>query len=511
MPSLSARLVFACLAVAFLTSCGTEVRPDESAKKQDHTLKIYYLWTTDGDPHQHSYLKAGVESAYQLQDMKLLLGDVAVVPLLDPVTKNEAIALAQKLRSSPDTLAVIGNQYSGTTWVTLPIFADAGIPVMVPGATSPYLFFEHRETDEPNLDLARTGELDEERCEEPDCYFVRPGTNQSVDRFHNAFRLVPADVPDQVSAIQLTIRKLRELKEGSSAEPTKRPDEPPPTVMLICDQTTHNNAGVYSRPMCDYLQRFTSHRDLIAGRQMQPDYRIVSSRNFNLDHGDLMGLVTAIRAATPDYIVLVGYNELAWPILQALKERDDLDPKMRDDLDPKTKKHKRKRTFIMSDGAFSDNTPEKLSQFADIYFTYFSHPHHEQDKCHEKTKGRDEVRVVAEDKGATPRKAEQPVAETAEAFAYDAVLILARGVKHCNDHLDRACLLDFLTRQQNLTGRYEHYDFHLGERQHAAYYVYAEGQRQKGATLQPKWYATSEDDGLRPYVDGCTGPTTSWE
>ena len=357
---------------------------------------------------------------------------------------------------------------------------------MVPSATSPYLFFQHREFDEPNLDIARTGASDEERCEEPDCYFVRPGTNESVGRLQNAFRLVPADVPDQVSAIQLTIRMLERLHPSS---------QKPPQVMLICDHTAHNGAAIYSRPMCDYLARYTSHRDLIAGRETPADYRIVSSKNIDMDHGDLGGLVTAIRATNPNYIVLVGYTELAWPVLQGLKERDE--------SDPKTRGHKRQ--FIMSDGAFSDDTPDDLRESAIIYFTHFSHPHH--DTC----EAQRSMPARANSRESTQSVVAKPVGETAEPFAYDAVLILARGVKHCGDHLDRACLVDFLTHQQNLTGHYEHYDFHLGERQHAAYYVYNEQKRRKGDPLQPEWYANREDDSLRPYSDECLGPPISWE
>jgi len=503
MPSSRVHCALAFLVAVSLTSCGTEARPNEPIKEQDHALKIYYLWTTEGDPHQHSALKAGVEKAKQDAYIQRLLGKVELHSLIDPVTREEAIALARKLRSSPDTLAVIGHQFSGTTWATLPIFADAGIPVMVPSATSPYLFFEHRERDEPNLELARNGEHDEQRCEEPDCYFVRPGTNQAVGRFHNAFRLVPADVPDQVSAIQLTIRKLRKQGKIGSDNQNK-----PPEVMLICDQTTHNNATVYSRPMCDYLERFTSHRDLISGGETKADYRIVSSRNIDLDHGDLWGLITAIRAADPDCVVLVGYPDLARAVLLGLKERDDADAKAQ----------RRKRTFVISDGAFSNDTPEKLRRFADIYFTYFAHPHDQGDTCNFSEgskngpgKANNSTKAEAKRTGGKGKDAkdpiEEPVAETAEAFAYDAVLILARGVEKCGDHLDRACLLDFLTQQQDLTGHCEHYDFHLGERQHAAYYVYYEGSRQPGVTLQPEWCATSEDDGLRPYFDGCTSLT----
>jgi len=285
----------------------------------------------------------------------------------------------------------------------------------------------------------------------------------------------------------------------------RKPDEPP-QVMLICDQTTHNNAMVYSRPMCEYLARFRSHRDLISGKDTKADYQVVSSRNINLDHGDLWGLVTAIRAADPDCIVLVGYPELARAVLLGLKERDDSHPPAK----------RPKRTFIMSDGAFSNDMPSKLREFTDIYFTYFARPHDQGGTCDFSDKKKKVAETTTSSAKTDPKleetKAEDtkspapedPVAETGEAFAYDALLILARGVDRCSGHLDRACLLDFLTHQQDLTGHCEHYDFHLGERQHAAYYIYWENHRKPGITFQPEWCATNEDDSLRPYLEGCT-------
>jgi len=139
MPLLRTRLALAVGIFLFFTGCGSEKPP---AEKKPEPLEIYYLWTTAGDPHQHSSIETGVEKAKADPDIMKMFGErVEVDPLVDPASKEEAIALAQKLRVSAGTLAVIGHTYS--TWSTLPIFADAGIPVLITNATSPYLLLQH--------------------------------------------------------------------------------------------------------------------------------------------------------------------------------------------------------------------------------------------------------------------------------------------------------------------------------------------------------------------------------
>ena len=478
MPRLRTNLSLALTITLILTSCGGEVRPNER-QKQSSLLKIYYLWNTAGDPHQHSSIKTGVEKAIGKGEIwKHFDGKVQFESQPDPDTKDEAIALAETLRRSPDTLAVIGHTYSGITWSTLPIFADAGIPVLMPNATSPYLLFDHREHDEPNFNVApQQGELG--RCEEPGCFFLRSDTNAPPARFHNAWRLIPSDVPDQVTAVQLTIRQLGTHRVHST-----------PQVMLICDQTSHSGANVYSKPMCDYLELFNGRR--VKGK-VEPDYKIVSNRSINLDHGDLWGLVTEIRAADPDDIVVVGYSELARDVLKGLAERDSR---------AGSKKPTRHYRFIMTDGAFVD-TLQALNPDAEIYFTSPAHPHIKNTDCDASEHQESEGSKLSPTKEPPKKKTNDAIPETAEGLAYDSVIILARAVDQCTGQLDRACVLDFLRSQQNLTGECESYDFHDGERQHAAYYVYAERDRRAGTAFKPKWCARSNDTKLRSYESAC--------
>jgi ABC-type branched-subunit amino acid transport system substrate-binding protein len=260
--------------------------------------------------------------------------------------------------------------------------------------------------------------------------------------------------------------------------------------MLICDETTHSGAKVYSKPMCDYLEHFGTHHDHLATHD--PDYVIVSSRAINLDLGDLWGLITEIHAADPDYIVLVGYSELARDILQGLAERGSTGRK--------------RYKFIMTDGAFTDDL-QKLQPKpdAEIYFTSPAHPH-KQDDCNssillKKAKQGAETDDKLDSPKPDGKRNNPPVPETAEAFAFDSVLILARAVENCRGHISRSCVLKFLQRQQILIGRCESYDLHQGERQYANYYVYSESEKER--PLQPKWCAQSEDARLKPYPESC--------
>ena len=49
--------------------------------------------------------------------------------------------IAHDLRDNPNVLAVVGHSKSGTTLAALPFYAQAGIPVLMPAATSPYVLY----------------------------------------------------------------------------------------------------------------------------------------------------------------------------------------------------------------------------------------------------------------------------------------------------------------------------------------------------------------------------------
>ncbi len=478
MPSSHVHLAFVALAAALCTnSCGTEAKPAETSQK----LKIYYFWTTAGDPNQHSSIRTGVEkSKLSKHIQELEKGPVEITGIQDPDTVEEAIAKAHELRRSPDTLAVIGHTYSGTTWSTLPVYAEAGIPVIVTNATSPYLFHEHGERDEPNIDFAKLN------------------ANPAGPRFTNAFRLIASDTPDQASAIQLTIRKLQsdDARPGVPQEPAR--------VMLICDETSHYNTKVYSKPMCDYLEHETTHRDL--ARERPPDYTIIGSRTIDLDHADLWGLITEIHATDPQYIVLIGYNELALDVIQGLTER------------AAPSSYPARYKFIMTDAALGSRLrfPSKLH----IYITSPARPH-ENANCNSSEPGEGTQPDPAtsgtstrKNDGIVARKKALAAPETAEAFAYDAVMILAESVAICQgkNHLDRSCVLEDLRgRQGGLRGNCEFYDLHEGELQNANYYVYSNERDHKSGepSSYPKWCARSQDETLKPFGAACKEPHQS--
>ncbi len=459
------RVILAPVLTLLLTglSCGPESKPAEGPRK----LKIYYFWNTSGDPNQHSSIKTGVEKAKEDPRIKELEnGPIDFKGLPDPESSDDAIAQAHELRRSPDTLAVIGHTYSGTTWSLLPAYAEAGIPVIVTNATSPYLFHEHGEKDEPNVDPAKLK------------------AENAGSHFSNAFRLIASDIPDQANAIQLTIRALQ--SKGSEANRHSGPAR----VMLICDETSRYNTKVYSKPMCDYLARDAMHRN-VPGRKHPHDYSIVSSRSVDLDHADLWGLITEIHATDPQYIVLIGYSQLALDVIQGLTER----------ATPSSAPKSRYK-FIMTDAAFGSR--RRFPQDLDIFITSPARPHSDSN-CNSS-----EVHKNS-DTQAAASTSESAVPETTEAFAYDAVMILADSVSNCRDkhQLDRNCVLeDLRERQGNLSGSCGFYDLHEGELQNANYYVYS-NRRSKGSEPDPnpKWCARSQDEALIPFGGACGEPT----
>jgi ABC-type branched-subunit amino acid transport system substrate-binding protein len=113
---------------------------------------------------------------------------------------------------NPNVLAVIGHSRSGTTHATLPLYAAAGIPVVMPSATSPYVLYRFNERETwPTADQLRQA--------------------NGSQRFTNAFRLPPSDEV-QVHAIELTANEL-----------TKGLGENKPKFMLICDTTRRNGSN----------------------------------------------------------------------------------------------------------------------------------------------------------------------------------------------------------------------------------------------------------------------------
>ena len=335
----------------------------------------------------------------------------------DQDSPEEEARVARDVSLDPSVLAVIGHSRSGTTRAAIPFYAQASIPVLIPAATSPYVL---RQFDEhvpwPSVDLVR----------HEDAY----------PRFPNAFRLRPRDVPDQFKAMKLALKKLA----SSQKQDLK--------VMLICDTTSLNGSDVYTKPMCD---SFLYDSEFIP--------KIASYRPFALD-SDIYGLVTEIHAVNPNYIVILGYPELARDVLEELKERA---PEGQATLP---------YTFVMPEACLQ----KSLIKFSQKIYVTSSFNAGQAQSCDS---------PAAQKLFEHLKAVKAPAPLTDEPYTFDSVLFLSEAVNSCKERLDRTCVLRYLEKHHQLVGACETYYIDDGERASAAFNVDAVC----GDTFKVKWFA----------------------
>jgi hypothetical protein len=465
MPVSRVSLAIAVICVLFFVSCGEH--PENESQKPINKLKIAYFWSATNNTYGYASIKAGVRAALEAmeedkadspEDFRFL-DYVQFEDREDPESQEKAEELAREMRRDPNVLAVIGHAASGTTFAALPRYAEAGIPVLITSATSPYLLYRHSfEAHVPNVDMA-----------EPD---------YSTPRFPNAFRLIPSDVPDQAHAMELAI-KAQSVSPGED----KVSKDAKPKVLLICDATKDSGAEIYSKPICDYLAAPANRRE--------GNYDVVGRTD--VDEREVSTILPEIHATHPNFIVVASYSALARLVLQVWIEDKE---KLSKGLEPDPQ-------FIMSDACLS---PVLLKFNADIYVTYPVNPSHIQE-CSSRKRYRDGIACQMEKQLNQPlaecsnlrrlndQRSSQSIAqtngedrevsdnqqsrrgtpETDEMFGYDSVLILKEAVRECigQHDLDRACILRYLNQHHDaLKGICETYHVEHGDRQNAYYYVY---------------------------------------
>jgi hypothetical protein len=465
------RTAILTMSALILASCGAgdsgrEASQSESwhpETSQSSTLKIQYFWSTSGDENQYSSTMAGIKAAEKsdiVQELEKNSKLIELVARKDPDSQQEALELASSLQRSPDTLAVIGHTRSGATLATLPLYAEAGIPVLIPTATSPYLLYRHKADQIPAIDVTKL--------------------DPNFPRFANAFRLPPSDVPDQVHALKLTIERIKQGMKKLHESGTRA------KVMLVCDTTARYRADIYSKPMCEALAGLAD---------ADADFKIASSRRIDLDNGDIWGLVTELHAVDPDFVVLVGYQELTRDVLQEITERQ-----------ASSKIPISRYTFILTEDSLHNELLKffpspKNASLQRIYVTSPVGPARPisrslDGKCPDECRCRDQyIHDVRKEQGALN------VADTDEGFAYDSVLILAKAAKACREKhaLSRGCVLDYLRQYEHaLQGACETYHLDKGERENAFYYVYSINPGEPKREFNPQWSARKEDSTLRP-------------
>jgi ABC-type branched-subunit amino acid transport system substrate-binding protein len=409
-----------------LSACGTgKWHPEPSAANEK--LRIELFWSDTGNSAQ-----IGAAAAERTEKFQAIDKYVELHLRLDPDSSEEAVRVAREIRLDPRVIAVVGHTRSGTTRAALSFYADAGIPVLMPAATSPYALYRFNEHEPwPSVDQL--------------------GRDPAYPRYQNAFRLPPSDVPDQVDAIRVTAKKLAGTDKVESEDAIQQVAAKT-KVMIICETTKRYGSDVYTKPMCDSLRK-----------SQDPKFSplIASYREIDLDTGDIWGLVTEIHAVQPKLIIFLGYPEFARDLLEELKERA-----------PSGGKNGNPYKFILADASLTDD----IAKFdADVYVTS---PIDLTDsvRC-----GSEEARVLKNEVKMKNRQKEEPTDET---YTFDAVLILAEAVKQCENTLDRHCIIQNLeTNHNQLSGACQQYRIDRGERQNASYSVYSNC----NGRLLPRW------------------------
>lgn len=423
-----------------LFSCSTgNWHPEPSTVNEK--VKIELFWSDAGKS-----AKIGAAAAEKTEAFQEISKYVELHLRLDPDSSEEAVQIAREIRSDPRVIAVVGHTRSGTTRAALPFYADAGIPVLMPAATSPYALYRFSELEPwPSVD--------------------RLGHDPAHSRYENAFRLPPSDVPDQVDAIRATAEKLTGTDKAGSEQEIEAIAANTKAI-IICETTKRYGSGVYTKPMCDSLRK---------SQDVKFSSLIASYREIDLDAGDIWGLVTEIHAVKPTLIIVLGYPEFARDLLEELKERT-LGNKQ---LDSPYK-------FIFSDASLTDD----LAKFdANVYVTS------PIDVTHSARCLSQEAKILKDEVKMKNRKKEEP---TDESYTFDAILILAAAAKHCEQMLDRRCIIQYLeTNRDELPGACQRYHLDSGERKNASYSVYSNC----NGRLLPRWAVVKgglhEDEGWK--------------
>src|SRR5438067_1044325 len=247
------RAAAVCVSLLLTVSCSTSRWHPDPPQSADSKLTVEVFFSPSNDS-----AKIGANAAEKTEEFKEISQYIKLTKRPDPDTTEEAVVMSKEIRSDPRVLAVVGHSRSGTTRAALPFYADAGIPVLMPAATSPYALY-HFSQDAPWPSVDRLGK--------------EPGH----ERFRNGFRLPPSDVPDQVDAIKAATKALAGTV-GADNDEAMEAIKSATKVMIICETTKRNGSDVYTKPMCDSL-----HRD--PDKKFSP--LVASYREVDLDTGNI--------------------------------------------------------------------------------------------------------------------------------------------------------------------------------------------------------------------------------
>lgn len=246
-------------------------RPGETASRHPLTVAI----VGDGVPSarptredpiyplnraQGAAMFAGAAAAWQHSPRLQRLRNDHIIEIQgfnDGGSQKEAARIAHELSTTPSVLAVIGHATSGTTRAAAWIYAGAGIPLLMPIATSPKAA-------------------------------LPPDSDRERDRLLNAFRLPPSDHRVQAPVVAFLAKEELGLRKA----------------FFIRDMSP--DASEYSGPLFERITELLRvEKNLgISVNVMSDDFDVVARK---------------VRAQGSDSLVFVGYGTTAKELLTALR------------------------------------------------------------------------------------------------------------------------------------------------------------------------------------------------
>lgn len=207
----------------------------------------------------------GAEAAFTNSPRLKELRSVAQLASFDDgANPKTAAEIARKIQVDPRILAVIGHTTSPATRAAAYIYAQAGIPLLMPIATSPSAV-------------------------------LPPGTDDETKRLRNTFRLAPSDDRVQGPAVAILASQLG-------------------THCYLLGDISSPAISDYSGPLFSYLQSRLEQVGILS-RHMT-----MQGNNTNI-----LSLASTIHTAHPDVIIFCGYGSTAAELLDALRKEYEID------------------------------------------------------------------------------------------------------------------------------------------------------------------------------------------
>ena len=199
----------------------------------------------------------GAQAAYNSPSFAPIRAQAALYPIDDGGAAADADQISIRLRNDPTILAVIGHGTSATTRAAAWHYAQAGIPLLMPIATSPSAPYA-------------------------------PDDAALAHRLKWSFRLPPSDDTQAEAAAYTALKVLHSQ-----------------ACYLVADLSP--DAAEYGGPLYDRLQR-------LLGRILRDSFRLVRRQT------SMRELAESIRRQGPDLVLFAGYGTTAHEFLKVLAE-----------------------------------------------------------------------------------------------------------------------------------------------------------------------------------------------